>query len=201
MYLRNTLSLLGVHDIWTNFGLFCDSWQCILYIDEDTERYSFGHRFYYWPVYKHNDQKDYGPNTGYEKCDWYIGRKYKSLQAELLLNKISRLTKSGWDNANAKAKKIVTSDIARKSLSDNSDLSEYCKIKPGTAIDEEHILSVILYCDYSELSFNFGTTFRYNHDDEYEEDETDDQLKARNSEYWHWFVNFVCIFMYFHVFV
>ena len=163
--------------------------------DEDAQRYCFGHRFYYWSVYKHCAQKDYGPNTGYDKCDWYISKKYKSLQAEILLNKISRLTKIGWQNANAKARKIVKSRSAKQSISDNSDLGEYCEIRPGTPIDKEHVLAVILYCDYSELSFNFGTTFRYNYiDDQYEDDEeSDEQLKARNSEYWHWYVSVFCV--------
>eukprot|EP00485_Elphidium_margaritaceum_P019830 CAMPEP_0202725652 /NCGR_PEP_ID=MMETSP1385-20130828/183946_1 /ASSEMBLY_ACC=CAM_ASM_000861 /TAXON_ID=933848 /ORGANISM="Elphidium margaritaceum" /LENGTH=60 /DNA_ID=CAMNT_0049391833 /DNA_START=49 /DNA_END=227 /DNA_ORIENTATION=- len=41
-------------------------------------------------------------------------------------------------------------------------------------------MAVLLYCDYSQLSFQFSSTFRRKHAHESNAD-----LKARNREFWH----------------
>ena len=53
----------------------------------------------------------------------------------------------------------------------------------------EHVLSIILYTDYDELSYNFSSTFRRkpSADDENKSvTQIHSELKHRNAEYWYW---------------
>ena len=76
-----------------------------------------------------------------------------------------------------KAKVYLDSNIA-KSMSAKANLRG---IQIGTKINLENLISLILYCDYTELSGNFTATFRKKGPFE-----PLNQTKHRNSKYWHW---------------
>ena len=54
-------------------------------------------------------------------------------------------------------------------------------IPPNLLLSVDNLLSVILYCDWSDLSREFSSTFRRSKS--YEKLGT---IKKRNREYWHW---------------
>ena len=54
-------------------------------------------------------------------------------------------------------------------------------IAPGTIITVQHILSILLYTNYSKHSYLFSATYRKN-----DMFETNISLKTRHSEFWWW---------------
>ena len=136
--------------------------------------YDFGHKFYYWDEYKENNQQDYGPNIGYKKKDWYIMKKYVNLKDEIINNKIYRLDIKRYNNVIKKAQMNMNTKLCKENKSADSLSSEYYKIKSGSPLEIENLMSIILYCDYVDLAFAFRRTFRPISDQE-----TNEQLKNR----------------------
>eukprot|EP01084_Bolivina_argentea_P273455 465809_1 len=122
--------------------------------------YSFGHKYYYWDEFKYNNEHDHGPNKGYLKRDWYIKKKYDSIKQEILQNSIYSLDLIIFNITMDKAERLLLSQTAKQMKSDNSVFSEFAKIKPYSSLSINNILCVLLYCDYSELSYFFTSTFR-----------------------------------------
>ena len=62
----------------------------------------------------------------------------------------------------AEAEKRLTDPIAKEMYSGAVELSEHCQILPSEPITMQHLLSVILYTDYTQHSSQFTSTFRKN---------------------------------------
>ena len=150
------------------------------YTEFDREEvYSFGNKYYYWDEYKENVEEDYGANVGYKKGDWYISKKYENLKEEMVQNKLYSLTKETYEDVVGKAERNFMSKEIKCMVSNDCILGQYYEKCPNAAIEIENIIVVILYCDYTELAFHFGRTFRY-----LCMEETEEQLKQRNREYY-----------------
>eukprot|EP01083_Nonionella_stella_P203162 741552_1 len=135
--------------------------------DSTAATYSFGKRMYYWQRYKDHE--------------WYVERKYDNLKQEILNNTICRLNVQEYELASQKAMLFMSSDYCKQCVSCYTNHLLYYDIRGGMAIDTDHLLSIILYTDYSKLCYEFGKTFR-----KINSLETDSALKIRNREYWNW---------------
>eukprot|EP01084_Bolivina_argentea_P121721 215692_1 len=152
-------------------------WQSRKYFTNINRIGHFGHKYYYWNFYRDNEYLDCGPNEGYRKCDFYVEQKYDNIKQETLENIIYRLKNVVFETALEKAKQYAKSSMAKRMKSHGVELSEFMEITPGTILQEENILVIVLYSDYYELCSNMRSTFMMS------ENETLIGLKARNSEY------------------
>ncbi len=122
--------------------------------------YSFGVRYYYWDFYKNHE--------------WFIPKKYASLQEEIQNN----LKKWQWDQLMTKANTMLKGEELRK-------LKSYEWKNYGVNMNEpircEHILTICLYTDYDSLSCEFSKSFR-----KISSDKSDEDTKKRNMEYREW---------------
>ena len=128
-------------------------------------------------------------NIGYMIKDWYIAKKYRDLRQELLTNSIFTFSIQQFNNIKLqsimKLKNWRNNPEARKLQSQiqfNTSWAETCYgIVRGTEITVEHIMSLLFYTNFTDHSAAFSGTFRRKHGFE-----TDESLKARNREFWHW---------------
>eukprot|EP01083_Nonionella_stella_P308543 1089089_1 len=130
--------------------------------------FSIGYRFYYhhWSKFKsalnmtHTPMND-DPN---DLQSHSIKAKYKSLQDEILNNTISHLPKIEFNVSLVKANKYLETRKAKQMV---CILDEFgYGFKKGDTIRRSHLLSIILYCQYTKLQRELTTTFRKN--EEYE---------------------------------
>ena len=161
--------------------------------------YNAGYRYFYWDYYKsmdkewntlsaieHNGQTIVEGNSGYMIKDWYIERKYKDLREELLMNMIFKFSIQQFNNIQHQSTIKLTSwsndsDLPSLKAHDGHGVSKCYGIKEGTEISVEHIMCLLFYTNFPDHSAAFSSTFRRIHGFE-----SDESLKARNREYWHW---------------
>ena len=163
--------------------------------------YHAGYRYFYWDYYQNIDTEwiilyessDGRPrpegNSGYNIKDWYIPRKYKNLKHELLQNEIGIFSLQQFNNIKQESTMKLTSwmnDPDSRPLKSQMNFrypwAERCYgIAQGTDISVEHIMCLLFYTNFSANSALFSRTFRREN-----AFETDESLKARNREFWHW---------------
>eukprot|EP01083_Nonionella_stella_P147675 466358_1 len=158
-------------------------------------QYSFGIRFFYWDHYKNNTQTDddvyYGSgsnfaaspdaNYGYQLKDWYIVAKHGSFKEELTKNKLCRIDSSIWDRLHLLALAHVNTDKCRTIGYCSRDVTACCyDMIYGQLIRTDHLVAMMLYCNFDQLQQTFSTTFRY-----CDENESDISLKKRHSNYYY----------------
>eukprot|EP01084_Bolivina_argentea_P105938 189731_1 len=139
---------------------------------------NFGFKFYYWPYFKNNEYKDSSPNNGYKKGDFYIHQKYANLKEEMLSSNI-QLDLKAVKSCQEKAINLLNTPPARQMKSDDVELAGYCKIKPGTPVDIQNLLSIIFWTSCGFPQGSIKRTFRPHH-----ENETLEEIKNRNAEFW-----------------
>ena len=139
--------------------------------------FSIGLRFYYWSQYQQYQRLD--PASGYKNADLYIPQKYPTLKDELF-------------NCKYLSEEEYSKDIMRKAMTyHNTSYAKsikarsaiYCPpyygIRDGSIITVPHLISLILYTDYTDLCTDFSSTFRKTHTFE-----TLDNIKRRNQNFW-----------------
>eukprot|EP01083_Nonionella_stella_P073289 198072_1 len=167
---------------------------------DELQMFSFGQLFYYWPCFEHNHNPDVIHPEGYKISDWFITPTYASLRDELIDNPIAPILKQQYDMMREKAKQFLKTRYCRKQLRathkriiqqliniEDKVPNWHCQteksgIKHGDLITENHLISVMCYCDYSNLSTLFSATYRrqrYKNN----EFETDEDFKARHSNF------------------
>eukprot|EP01084_Bolivina_argentea_P234349 394541_1 len=138
--------------------------------NENKNQYSFGYTFQYGyddePIHVWNDTEKFieatkngpsniptpGPFEIMNDKPIFVLRKYLSLKEELISNAISRININQFNNEYTK------SQIHFRST--------YCKQQFGTIVCEEshikiqHILSLMVYCNYTQLQYLFSKTYR-----------------------------------------
>ena len=160
--------------------------------------YSAGFRYFYWDRYKSidkewntlrimpNGQIAAEGNSGYMIKDWYIPRKYKNLREELLMNITFTFSIQQFNNIQQQSTMKLTSWLNDTEASpliahDAGGVLQFYGIEECTEISKEHIMCLLFYTNFSDHSAAFSSTFRRKHGFE-----TDESLKARNREFWHW---------------
>eukprot|EP01084_Bolivina_argentea_P123988 219713_1 len=135
-------------------------------------QYSFGFPFKYYQRFRHGR--------------WFIRNKYDNIKDELLNNSLQKISLNEYNNQldSAKAflqcnqiKGLECSHIDWPGEPQQSDTG----ITNKSPITVPHILSLLLYCNFSLLCTTFSSTFR-----RIRKDEHDEQVKGRNSEYRNW---------------
>eukprot|EP01084_Bolivina_argentea_P074984 135993_1 len=149
--------------------------------------FNIGYRFYYWNYYhpqnrNRQDSQTYhnwNDHSGFERHELYITVKYTSLKAELLSNNIHSLTMFELNESMVKAMEYMNTEKAKQITASYipSDRYHY-DIPEGTCITFNHLLTVILYTDWSEFSTQLTSTFRKT-----QPYETLSMLKLRNKEF------------------
>lgn len=159
-----------------------------------SKKYSPGFRYFYWEHYKNNNHKknavwsDYifEENSGYKLSDWFIENKYDSFRDELLNNKIKKLSLNQFNTTKQKANIKLNSWNKDKTLRPLKydgllKLGKYYNIPSDSYISLHHIISIMIYCNYTEHSYEFSRTYR-----KIRINESDKELKQRHREFWHW---------------
>ena len=110
--------------------------------DNADRNYNFGHRFDYFG-------------------DFALKPKYRTLKEEVLKNGILPLNILSFDDAYEKAMNLRQNSERVKSIKYRYEYRfEGYGLVNGAKLSTNNVLSVILYCDYDELSFKFSQTFR-----------------------------------------
>ena len=103
--------------------------------------------------------------------------KYQSLEQEILNNTIYPLQQFNFTDCLKKANHYINTDKV-KSITSNPDIL-HCGLSVYSPLSKEHLLSVILYCDWSDLCTAFSATFR-----RHRAYEPLKRIKSRNREFW-----------------
>eukprot|EP01083_Nonionella_stella_P190731 706327_1 len=137
-----------------------------------SNEYSFGFPFKYYQRFKHGK--------------WFIRKKHSDLKHELLENPFLKLChplwQSQWETANAfvecnRLKFLRCKHIPIYSEPQPKDTG----IKEKSPITVPHVLSLLFYCNFTQLCTAFSSTFR-----RIRPDETDEEVKERNAHFFHW---------------
>eukprot|EP01084_Bolivina_argentea_P281471 481588_1 len=160
--------------------------------------YSPGYRYFYWNFYKNNTQKanavftygggkysHYEENPGYKLNDWYIPVKYASLKEELLSNKVAAFTLQQFNNtlfkAQYKLQAWIDDETVENIVCTAGWPAKVYNISRGDAVSVQHILSILLYTNFSKQCYLFSETYR-----KIGEYESDKDLKLRHQEVANW---------------
>ena len=76
--------------------------------------------------------------------------------------------------------KTTTAKFENDSYTHPRDKMQY-DFPEGTPITTDHLMAIILYTDFTQLSSDFSATFRQKNPFE-----TEEQVKKRNNKYWFW---------------
>ena len=153
------------------------------------DAFSIGYIFYYWDYYalpksnKNNFYWNINDHSGYEPHELYIKIKYSSLKEELMNNNIFSLLLNEYALSYTKAMKYKETAIIKEMqvVSQATDLRLHYGLKPGSKLSDDHLMSLIIYCDWTELSTKFSSTFR-----KANSFQTMKEIKSRNHEYANW---------------
>ena len=161
--------------------------------------FSVGLRFYYWEFYKYlkelpqNEQMIVGivdnsnDHSGYDIFDLFIIGKYASFKEEIMAYKY--LTLEQYQKCVFKVNQYINAKIVKATKAVYGDWTvPYMKgynISKDAPLLFSHLLSLVIYCDNSELCTDFSGSFRAIH-----RFETLGSIKQRNSEYY-WFSKFL----------
>ena len=153
--------------------------------------FNIGIRFYYWDYYKSlkelpdKDQPEYNINdhSGYDISDLYIPPRYGSFKEEIRNYQHIDFIKQYQDEVVIKAKEHESTRIvkATKAVTRSGNQGLHYDIQDYAPLTLDHLISVILYTDYTDLSSHFTATFRKN-----DVFETLQSIKKRNSVYFWW---------------
>ena len=147
--------------------------------EENVNLYSFSHRWYYWKKYKNNNRLDFS-NPGYKYCMMYVKNKYKNFKDEILNNEICNISNEQWNSFYFKASSYREIPFCQRIKCIKYRFPEY-KIDTTEIITIYHLMSIILYTDLTELSYQFTLSFR-----EKTRDESLFELRARHSNFYWW---------------
>eukprot|EP01083_Nonionella_stella_P189925 703451_1 len=149
--------------------------------------FSIGFRFYYWPFYKDKKQvpvkEQYGGNVddhgGYDMSELFVEQKYSSFKEEIAqyahLNMMQYHKK-----VVVKANSYKDTDIVKQTKQGKFLTCKlHYDIAVGSILEYEHLVSVILYTDFNELSADFSASFR-----KASAFEPISLVKKRNRKYW-----------------
>eukprot|EP01084_Bolivina_argentea_P247680 414353_1 len=185
----------GYSNIGTHCGNTCYKTVKTIIFDNKLFQHTFniGYRFYYWEHYKHNvdieeEQKEFwniNDHGGYSINQLFVKIKYSDIKHEILNNNIYDLSLNQLHISLLKVTKYIDTNKVRKitaSRNDHIDRNEYLcyRIEKGAPITKNHLLAIILYCDWTDLSAKFSETFRKTNSYD-----SITSIKQKNAEYGH----------------
>eukprot|EP01084_Bolivina_argentea_P259573 438031_1 len=147
--------------------------------------FSTGYTFYYWNHYRksithHRFFANQNDHSGFKENELYVVAKYRNIQTEILNNCEHKLSFSQFNISMKKATEFIKTKKA-KTLTSECPAGLFYGIEDDTAISISHLLSIILYTDWSDLCTAFNSTFRRKLSYE-----PISSVKKRNSEFANW---------------
>ena len=160
--------------------------------DRKAVSFNVGLRYYYWNFYNNKQLKElpatesyfwnHNDHSGYDVCDLYIDKKYKSfgeeianygLDKEIVSTQVYEIAKYYLQSKKVKA-------IVARCDNKHGDPQHY-DTSNGAKLGFQNLVSLILYTDFTKLQNEFSKTFR-----QIPAFETLESVKKRNSKYWWW---------------
>eukprot|EP01084_Bolivina_argentea_P004324 8226_1 len=160
------------------------------HINEDTlcsSSFSTGLIFYYWDWYKNTKQFDddeifnMNDHGGHAISSLYVNKKYNTFKQEILMH----IDIEEYNDLVLLKAQIHVSTKRAKQIRSDAQESDYrtsdfhYDIPNDAPLSISNLISLILYCDFSNLSTEFSATFRRN-----ELYEPLCSIKSRNREFW-----------------
>eukprot|EP01084_Bolivina_argentea_P046502 85650_1 len=130
------------------------------------DSYRFGHRYMYWKLSKKGAKER---NSRIYYAQHYISPKFQTLKEELISNPFCQITIKQWENEYRKASIHQNTRYAKQIVADSKPEFSGPKtifddvifgIAKGSGLTINHLISVIVYCGYSQLSYDFSATYR-----------------------------------------
>eukprot|EP01084_Bolivina_argentea_P105896 189651_1 len=131
--------------------------------------YSYSFPFGYTKKFKHSTTKI----LNWKCYELYVPPKYANLKDELTNNTISTITIEQFHYLYKNATYNLQTDIARSIIAETEnyitdtthfvDHPIYFGYRDGDPIQTNHLISVLLYCNYDCLQYEFSATFRKTH--------------------------------------
>eukprot|EP01084_Bolivina_argentea_P064065 116860_1 len=119
-------------------------------------------------------------NKGYKLGHWYIDPKYANFKKELLSNIICRLPSSSWNILRGKARILIKTYMVRQMKCPRKDSAKYFDMEYNQSISVDHLVAMMIYCNFDELQRKFTETFRHT-----SKNESINELKERHQNYCH----------------
>eukprot|EP01084_Bolivina_argentea_P239012 401633_1 len=161
--------------------------------------YSFGFRYYYWTFFENNENEQnviytatqrrrsvrkqklwYDPgNKGYKCFEWYIHKKYHSLKEEITHNEIRSINVKFFNKTVFEAQAKLMTIVSRRKKANNYWAKAY-GIQGGSPLQLDHVICLLLYCNFSDLCFRFSETYR-----KINYYESNEALKRRHRNFYH----------------
>ena len=147
--------------------------------------FSVGLRFYYWifyeslkelPEQKWNNINDH---SVYSVCDLYVRARYGSLKEEMCYYPYFSM-KQYREEVIIKVNQYINAKIVKNTKAHNRVKELHYGIVWKDKLLYSHLVSLVLYCDYSKLSAAFSRSFR-----KASRFQTIENIKLRNSKYYY----------------
>eukprot|EP01083_Nonionella_stella_P043255 116721_1 len=134
--------------------------------------YSFGFPFKYYTRFKHGK--------------WFICKKHSDMKDELLNNPFQTLSLAQYQHQYEESNVFLECAAIRRLKCEHIPLYDEPQaidtgLSPKSPITAPHIMSLLFYCNFTELCTVFSSTFR-----RIAQNETDEGVKERNAHFFHW---------------
>ena len=152
-----------------NKGIIDSILEFIEFVNLSSNSFSTGYRFNYW----NNEFDGHYP-------DGHVYKYYNNIKEEV--KNCGHFNMKQWEmSIIQKSNRLYQTNMA-KNIETNNDYfhQKWQDITNGSLISESHLISLILYCDCSDLCTNFSSTFRQKH-----VFESIESVIRRNSKYYH----------------
>eukprot|EP01084_Bolivina_argentea_P060872 111202_1 len=155
--------------------------------DTNNSSFSIGYIFYYWDYYKHKKdfvQWDWTNQNDHSGCSFaqlFVEEKYPTLKHELLNNNILQISISKYQKTLTKSQKYINCEASKTIKAALVDVALHYGIAYNEHFSQNHLLSILFYTDFNQLSTVFSSTFRAIY-----KRETIESIKTRNREYCNW---------------
>ena len=135
-------------------------------------------RYHYWNKYDDDDDSN-----------WLIQKKYIDFKKELLSNDLYTLSLKQWEYLYEKASDHFGMKRSKK-IRPHKYWAELYELPRESAhsfsITKSHLIAILLYCNYDILQREFAKThYKQIVDNETNENETNEELKLRHSNFYH----------------
>eukprot|EP01083_Nonionella_stella_P111859 328474_1 len=153
----------------------------------EPQQYNYGVTFFYWKYLQHNHnewklqagvlRRD-TDTMGTDTYNWFIPNKYGDLKDELLNNKITTIGKVQLQNVVDKARAYAQTSHVKAMVCPRATSAQCYDMQPGQPISLDHLISMMVYCNYDTLQRTFSATFR-----KLNKTESNESLKQRHMNY------------------
>ena len=130
------------------------------FIEFKSDCWSIGKRWRYSAKYQNNDGFD-KMNSG-QYNEWFVSQKYMDLKREILSNSLKNIPMNQWKYINSKALQFIQCKkikIMKAAKSINYEFDSIPNLVQNQAISLQHIICVLIYCNFSSIKDSFIDTY------------------------------------------